>query len=309
MIGTITLNPSIDQHLIVRNLVKDDANRAEAVFRYPGGKGANVSKVIRELGGRTCAYALIGGITGEIWKDLIKKLDIPFVAAPIRGDIRINTILTDLTDESQTRISSPGPKVSEKEIARFLRRLLLVRPKPSYWALGGSLSLGMKHSTYRKFIRALQENGAPCLLDADNEALRSGLEARPFVIKPNEYEMDRLMDRQLKSVGDYLSAGRSLVRRGVSIVIVSLGARGALFVTEREAFHVLTPKVPVKSKVGAGDSLIGGFMLGLHRKLSLIDAARLGVAASTSAVMREAPRLCLRSDIGGLLKRVAVREL
>ena len=116
MIGTITLNPSIDQHLVVRNLVKDDTNRAKEVFRYPGGKGANVSKVIRELGGRTCAYALIGGIPGEIWKDLIKKLDIPFVAEPIRGDMRINTILTDLKDESQTRLSSPPPQLSLKQI-------------------------------------------------------------------------------------------------------------------------------------------------------------------------------------------------
>ena len=309
MIGTITLNPSIDQHLIVRNLVKDDANRAEEVFRYPGGKGANVSKVIRELGGKTCAYALIGGIPGEFWKDLIRTLDIPYVAQPIRGDIRINTILTDLKDGSQTRISSPGPKVTEEEIGRFLTKLLSVRPRPFVWALGGSLSSGMKPDTYQKFILALQKNGTPCLLDADNEALRSGLKARPFVIKPNEYEMQRLMGRRLTSIGDYFGAGRSLVRKGVRVVIISLGAKGALFVTEKGSFHVLTPKVPVKSKVGAGDSLIGGFLLGLHRKLSLRESARLGVAASTSAVMREAPRLCRRSDIKGLLTRVAIREL
>lgn len=309
VIGTITLNPSIDQHLIVRDLVKDDTNRAEAVFRYPGGKGANVSKVIRELGGTTCSYALIGGIPGEFWKDLIRKLDIPFVAQPIRGDNRINTILTDLKDESQTRISSPGPRVTEKEIELFLRKLLSVRPRPFFWALGGSLSLGMKDSTYRKFILALQKSGTPCLLDTDNEALKAGLTANPFVIKPNEYEIERLTGRRLKSIGDYLGAAQTLVKRGVRIVIVSLGARGALFVTEKEAFHVATPKVPVKSKVGAGDSLIGGFLFGLHRKLGLKEAARLGVAASTSAVMREAPRLCLRSDIRALLARVAIREL
>ena len=83
MIATITLNPSIDQHIIVRDLVKDDANRAEAVFRYPGGKGVNVSKVIRELGGRSRAYALVGGFPGEFWKELVRELDIPYFAAPI----------------------------------------------------------------------------------------------------------------------------------------------------------------------------------------------------------------------------------
>ena len=309
MIATITLNPSIDQHLLVRNLVKDDANRAEAVFRYPGGKGANVSKVVRELGGKTRAYALIGGIPGEFWKDLMRKLDIPFETERIEGDIRINTILTDLKDASQTRISSPGPKVTEKELDRFLKKLLEARPKPSYWALGGSLSPGMKASTYRDFISSLQRNGVPCLLDTDNEALRSGIKAKPFIIKPNEYEMERLMKRRLKSLGDYLNAARFLVRQGVRIVIVSLGARGALFVTQKQSFHVLTPKVAAKSKVGAGDSLIGGFLLGLHQKLNLKEAARLGVAASTSAVMREAPRLCLKSDMRAILPRVVIREL
>ena len=309
VIATITLNPSIDQHIIVRNLAKDDTNRAEAVFRYPGGKGVNVSKVIRELGGRSRAYALIGGFPGEFWKELVRELDIPYFAVPIQGDIRINTILTDLKDESQTRISAPGPKVTEKELNNFLIKLLSVRPKPVFWALGGSLSPGMKHSTYRQWVLALQRNGVPCVLDTDNEALRLGVEALPFVIKPNEYEMERLVGRSLKSVGDYLNGARSLVRRGVKIVIVSLGARGAIFVTDKESFHITTPAVTVKSKVGAGDSLIGGFLLGLCRKLNVKDAARLGVAASTSAVMREAPRLCLRSDIAGLLRRVAIRDL
>ena len=309
MIATITLNPSIDQHIIVRNLVKDDANRAEAVFSYPGGKGVNVSKVIRELGGRSRAYALIGGFPGDFWKELVQKLDIPYFAAPIQGDIRINTILTDLKDESQTRISAPGPKVTEKELNYFLKKLLSVRPKPFFWVLGGSLSSGMKHSTYRQWILALQKNDVPCVLDTDNEALRLGVQAMPFIIKHNEYETRRLMGQPLKSVDDYLNAARSVVRRGVRIVIVSLGSRGALFVTHKESFHVSTPKVAVKSKVGAGDSLIGGFLLGLYKKLSVKEAARLGVAASTSAVMREAPRLCLRSDIAGLLRRVAIQDL
>ncbi len=309
MIGTITLNPSIDQHLVVRDLVKDDANRAEAVFWYPGGKGANVSKVVRELANKTRAYALIGGIPGEYWKDLMKGLDIPFSAVPIQDNTRINTIVTDLKEGSPTRISAPGPKISEKDLGRFLKKLLSIRPKPSFWALGGSLSLGMKLSTYRDFIFKLQKDGVPCLLDTDNEALKLGIQAKPFIIKPNEYEMNRLMGQRLESVTDYLGAARSLVRQGTRIVIVSLGARGALFVTEKEAFHVLTPEISVKSKVGAGDSLIGGFLVGLHKKLSLKEAARLGVAASTSAVMWEAPRLCFRRDIPGLLKRISLIEL
>ena len=158
-------------------------------------------------------------------------------------------------------------------------------------------------------IAELQKNGVPCILDTDNEALKLGIKARPFMIKPNEYEIERLIGHSLKTVQGYFKAARSLVRRGIRIVVVSLGKKGALFVTENDSFHVLTPNVPVTSKVGAGDSLIGGFALGLYRKMGLREAARFGVAASTSAVMREAPRLCSRKDIPHLLPRIRLRSL
>ena len=309
MIGTITLNPSIDQNIAVENLVFDDANRAEKIFRDPGGKGVNVSKVVRELGGRTHAYALVGGLPGELWKGLLEKIKIPFTAFPIDGDTRINTILTDTKYHTQTRVSVPGPAMSRKDIDGFVSKLLRVHPRPFLWALGGSLSTGMRPSTYRDIVLALQKNGTPCILDTDDEPLRFGVEAKPFMIKPNEYEMQRLFNKKFTSVEDYLKASRVLVGKGIKIVVASLGRRGALFVTDNEAFHVLTPNVPVRSKVGAGDSLIGSFALGLYKKMSLKIAARLGVAASTSAVMTEGPRLCRREDIPKLIRRIKIRPL
>ncbi|MGH7198438.1 MAG: 1-phosphofructokinase family hexose kinase [Candidatus Omnitrophota bacterium] len=309
MIGTITLNPSIDQHLIVPHLHMDDTNRARSITDYPGGKGLNVSKVVRELGGPTRAYALVAGFVGRYWGEGVRKLDIPFSAVFVKGETRINTILTDLKDRTQTRVSAPGPRVAQNEINAFLKKLLSVRPRPFLWALGGSLSRGMKPSTYGTFIGALQRSGTPCILDTDNESLKLGIEAKPFMIKPNEYEMERLVGRRFRGVKDYAEAARTLVRKGIRVVVVSLGKKGALFVTDTRTLHVLTPSVPVRSKVGAGDSLIAGFALGLLRNMNLEEAARLGVAASTSAVMREAPRLCLRSDIQKLLPRVAIRTL
>ena len=235
MIATITLNPSIDQHINVEGLRKDDANRAQAIFRYPGGKGINVSKVVRELGGKTRAYALVGGFPGELLKQLVRRLDIPFSPTPVRQDTRINVIITDLKDHTQTRISAPGPRVSEPDLRHFLGQLLRVRPKPFIWALGGSISSGMNHSAYQRLIAELQKNGVPCILDTDNEALKLGIKARPFMIKPNEYELERLIGHSVKTVQGYFKAARSLVRQGVRIVVVSLGKKGALFVTKNDS--------------------------------------------------------------------------
>ena len=225
----------------------------------------------------------------------------------VPGETRINTILTDLEDKTQTRISALGPVVSAADQRLFLKKLLKVRP--AFWAIGGSPSRGMAPDIYKKYIFSLQRTGVPCILDADDEWLRLGIESKPFMIKPNEYEIERLVNRKLSGIQDYFGAARELVRRGIRIVIVSLGEKGALFVSEKEAFCV--PGIPEKvtSKVGAGDSLVGGFVLGLFRKMSLERAAALGVAAGTSAVMRGAPRLCRRADIPSLLRKIRIRHL
>lgn len=308
MISTITLNPSIDQHILVDKLVKDDANRALSVTHFPGGKGVNVSHVIKELGGSACAYALIGGRVGEVWKGLADEAKISACSFLIKGETRINTILTDHRDHTQTRISAPGPRVNMKILNAFLKKLLSAHPMPRYWVLGGSLPPGLPSTAYRHLILALENAGASCVLDADNEALREGIKATPFMIKPNEYEMQRLMGRKMAETRDYARAAREIVKQGVQLVVVSLGKRGALFISGTEQFFVNTPKVRVKSKVGAGDSLIGGFLWSLARNKDLKEAARMGVAASTSAVMTEGTRLCRRQDIPKLLPKIrAVR--
>ncbi len=308
MIATITLNPSIDQHLVVPQLVKDDANRAISVSIHAGGKGANVSRVVRELGGPTCAYTLEAGFIGKFWSSEYSKLDIPSAPYRVPGELRINTVLTDRKDKTQTRVSAPGPVISRKDQNLFLKKLLRVRPKPFCWVIGGSPSRGMGPDIYEKFILALQKAGTPCVLDADDPYLSHGVKAGPCIIKPNEFEMQRLTGQKLSKVSDYRAAAAGLVRKGIRIVIVSLGAKGALFVSKDEAFQILGIPVPVKSKVGAGDSLLGGFALGLFRNMSLEKAAALGIAASTSAVMREAPRLCRRSDIPTLLSKIRIRR-
>ncbi len=308
MIATITLNPSIDQHLVVPHLLKDDTNRAISVSIHAGGKGANVSRVVRELGGPTRAYALQAGLMGKFWASELAKLDVAFTAYRVAGETRINTVFTDIQDSTQTRVSAPGPVISEKDQRLFLQKLLHVRPRPSFWVIGGNPSRGMDPTIYQRYVAALQTAGTPCILDADNEYLRHAVKAGPCIIKPNEFEVQRLVGQKLTKVADYRRAAVSLVSSGIRIVVVSLGAEGALFVSKNEAFQILGISVPVKSKVGAGDSLLGGLALGLYRKMSLEKAAALGVAASTSTVMREAPRLCLRSDIPALLKRVKIRR-
>ena len=140
--------------------------------------------------------------------------------------------------------------------------------------------------------------------------MKAGLGASPYMIKPNEFELERLMGRKTRSMKERLRAARYLLETyGIRLVIVSLGVDGALFVTDEEAFHATAPVVRVRSKVGAGDSLIGGVLWALLKRMTLKEGAKIGIAASTSAVMREAPRLCHKADIAGLTRRVVIRDL
>ncbi len=298
MIYTITLNPSIDQHITINKLIKDDTLKAQSVRRDPGGKGINVSRVVKELGGQTKAFGIIGGCGGYMLRDLLDRKEIEYQFFEILGETRINFIMTDLSDKTQTRISAPGPAVENRDIEKFIEMIKGVAPRPSFWVLGGSLPPGVSKDACKKIIEYLQKKGEKCVLDADGEVLEQGIGAAPFFIKPNEFELERLLKRQVEGDEDIIKAAEELCHRyGIGIVAVSLGKRGAFFVTEKEAWKLETPDVEVQSKVGAGDSMVGGFLVALDDNQTLEMAARNAVAAGTAAVMSEGTQLCRREDV------------
>ena len=309
MIGTVTLNPSVDQNLVIPKLVKDDAIRAVEVEWFAGGKGVNVSRVVHELGGKACAFGFVGGFPGRMLTSWLDRAGIRHRFTRVQGETRINTTLTDRSDRTQTHVRAPGPRVTAKEIARLAAGLARCRPRTRFWALGGSLPPGAPQDLYRRLINQLEALGARCVLDADDEALLEGLAATPFMIKPNEHEFFRLTGVRPSTDERIVGAARKLVKRGVEVVLVTLGPRGAVVVSKDDAFRVNTPKVKVKSKVGAGDSTIAGTLVALQRGASLREAVRYGVAAGTAAVLTEGTQLCERRQVERLLPRVKAVSL
>lgn len=305
-IATVTMNPSIDQHILIDRLVKDDAIRAREIRRDPGGKGINVSRALKELGAETLAFGITGGGAGYIVRALLHERGIRFETVEVGEETRINFIVTDRSDGTQTRISSPGPWVTLEEAERLRDLVLAHRPAPAWWVLGGSLPRGIPADFYARLIRALQGRGARCFLDADDDALKIGIEARPYGIKPNDDELGRLVGRRLRSEAEILAAAREVLDSGVGVVAVTLGERGALVVTSSSVIHTLTPAVEVHSKVGAGDSFLAGFVHALSRGESLEAAARLATAAGTAAVIHEGTQLCRREDVDRLAVQVSV---
>lgn len=311
MIATVTLNPSLDEWISLPALRQGALNRASSLIRYPGGKGINVSRVIHELGGSTVAFALSGGADGLILRELMSRMRIRHVFEDVGGLTRNNYKILTERPETLTEINTAGPLVRRKDLARLQRRVLRLTPKPSHIVLSGSLPPGASPTVYGRWIHLFRRRATPVVLDASGEALRRGLEARPWFIKPNRQEAEELLGRRLRGLMAVARAARELSARGPALVILSLGREGAVLAAHGSgiAWFGRSPTVKTRSAVGAGDSLIGGFLAGWTRSRSLPEAFRLGIAAGAATAMTPGTELCHRADVRRLAGRVALRRI
>lgn len=311
MIATVTLNPSLDEWMQLPTVRLGQLNRATGFARYPGGKGINVSRVVRELGHRTTAYALAGGEDGEILHRLMERLAIPHDFVTVSGLTRNNYKIQTTYPRQPTEINTPGPAVPAAALQTLKRRVMNCRPRPRVVALCGSLPPGAPASIYAQWIHALRQLRIPAVLDTSGAALRRGLTARPWLIKPNRQEAEELLSRRLTTMRTIVRSAVTLLARGPAVVILSLGRQGAVLASSdpRGVWLARPPAVRVRSAVGAGDSLVGGFLVGWVGGRSLVECFRLGVACGAASAMTAGTQLCHRTDVRRLLSRVTIRQL
>lgn len=311
MLATVTLNPSLDEWIEVDRLEVGALHRAHRFQRYPGGKGINVSRVIHELGGRTVAFGVMGGADGTILQDLLRHLAIPHELVPISGLTRNNYKIRTRTPRTVTEVNTEGPRVTRTSLARVLRCVLRCSGRVRAVSLSGSLPPGAPAGIYRAWVMKFARRGIPTVLDSSGQALRQGLLARPWLIKPNRAEAEELLGRRLRDRRSVVQGAQELLQRGPQVVILSTGAEGALLAAPAPigVWVAKPPKINASSAVGAGDSLVGGFLHGWSRTGDLMEAFRLGVACGTATAMTPGTELCHRRDVMRFLPRVTVRRL
>jgi 6-phosphofructokinase 2 len=309
MIATVTLNPSLDKTVTVERLVLEEANRWTSMRRDPGGKGINVSRVVHELRGKTIAYGFMGGIDGNILKQLLQQQGVPFDFTTIKGDIRSNLIITNLGNNSQTRIDAPGPTISKSELGSLIGKITHLEPKPDYLVLAGSVPPGIPDDIYKKLIDAANEQGIKTVLDSDERWLKEGIKAKPALIKPNVYEAGELLGTKLKDEPAIVKAVKKLLAKGIEIVAISRGKDGLIISDGNKMLKVISPKVQVRSTVGAGDSTVAALVLSLTRGDDIAEASRLAVAAGTATTLTPGTELCRRRDVEKLLPQVKIKRL
>ncbi len=305
MIYTITLNPALDRTLQVSKIEHDVSNRILWENFYAGGKGIDVSRVLANLGVENRALGFRGGFAGEHLKALLIKEGIQSDFVRVSGETRTNVIVHEIRTGRQIAFNSQGPEVKPFELVEFTDEVAQLED-PTIVSIGGSVPPGTSPEIYRKIIRTLKIRGAKVVLDVDREALKEGLQAKPHIIKPNIHELSHLVGKDLKKLDDVRNAAHEIHKRGVEIVLVSMGAKGILLVADGEECLAVPPEVKVVNTIGAGDSSVAGFIYGIVTGMDMKDALKHAVAAGTATTLRRGTALCQKEDIDGILPKVTL---
>ena len=312
---TVTLNPAIDMRMRFASLELKGLNRAEDVQLEPSGKGINVARALARQGFEVTAIALLGGPFGVMLEAQLLKQSISsqsissrlhLLRVPIAGETRCNVKALDLERLAMTELNAPGPEVSASELEELQQTLRHEVRAGDLVVLSGSLPTNVPTETYANLIRELSGLGAKTYFDADGTALRSGIGAKPLLVKPNRLEAETLLKMTIKSPAEALEAARRLQTLGAQHVVLSLGADGALFVSGIEAVFAKPPTVQVQSTVGSGDALLAGVIAAQLQALSWLETARYATAVAAARVASIGPEFPAAQQIAALLERVQV---
>ncbi|UEC43519.1 MAG: 1-phosphofructokinase [Methanothrix sp.] len=308
MIYTITLNPALDRTLLIDEMREDVPNRIIREESYAGGKGIDVSKVLTALGAENRALGFIAGFAGRQLEAQLVRDGTGCSFIPVSGETRINVIVHEIATGRQIIFNSLGPEVKPFELIEIVDVVKRVED-PQFVSIGGSLPPGAHPEIYRRIIETARLRGATVVLDVDREALSVGIKGKPDVIKPNIHELSHLVGKKLDKREEILQAARKINRKGVATVLVSMGPRGILLVSDGKAYQAVPPKVEVVNTIGAGDSSVAGFIYGLWRGLELREALIWATAAGTATTLRRGTALATREDAERIVPQVEVETI
>jgi 6-phosphofructokinase 2 len=302
-IVTLTINPSLDKSTHFTGLIAEQKIRCESPRYDAGGGGINVSKAISKLGGSSICVFTSGGSSGEMLEELIKKEGIESIAIKTKNWTRENFIAFENTTQSQYRFGFPGNEFSEDEKDKIIEMVSTL--KAEYLVISGSLNEGLPTDFYQKIAETAKASGIKVIVDTSGEPLQKVLETSVYMIKPNIGELAKLMGVERLELADVEKAAKNVIEKGAAeIVVVSLGADGAILVSKDITEYVAAPKVKKKSTVGAGDSMVGGMVWALSQNKSLKEVIQIGVCCGTAATMNEGTQLFKVEDVEKLFKEM-----
>jgi 1-phosphofructokinase family hexose kinase len=286
-------------------------NRSIEVYVMPGGKGLNVARGIRQLGGDVAAYGFAGGVVGTFLRDSCRELSIVDRHTSISGETRICTVLVERETGRSTVLNEPGPEITPDEAATLVAALVADCCRGDLVVLSGSLPRGLPDGFYAELIGRVQATGARAIVDTAGPPLSKSMACSPWMMKLNVGELREALGTELddKDSSAIVGAMRAQLDRGSSVVVVTLGAAGLLAATDRRVWRITVPTIAALNPVGSGDLFLSGFITVLASGGGLEEGLCLGAACGVANAMSVTPELPADVDLRELVSRVHVERL
>ncbi|MGN2369304.1 1-phosphofructokinase [Clostridium cagae] len=300
MINTITLNPSLDYIVKVDNFKVDSLNRSNDEEVYAGGKGINVSIVLNNLGIENTALGYVAGFTGNEIERQVKNhgVDCDFIKLK-NGISRINV---KLKSNGETEINGAGPKITNDDLNKLYEKLSDLK-EGDYLILSGSIPNSVPDDIYQNIMEKLLEKKVEFIVDATKDLLLKVLKYEPFLIKPNHHELAEMFNVELKNDEDIIIYGKKLQEMGAKNVLISMAGDGAILLSENgEPIKREVPKGILKNSVGAGDSMVAGFLAGYLKNNDIKEAFKMGIATGSASAFSD--ELATKEDVEKLLSKM-----
>lgn len=310
---TITLNPAVDLATSVDRVVAGPKLYCAAPRVDPGGGGVNVARAIRRLGGQVTALVAVGGTMGDRLLHLLAAEDVPVEAVGVSGETRQSFAVTDRSTAEQYRFSVAGEMMTQADAARLLSRIADSAPRDGYVVLSGGVAPGLADDFPQQILAAIAGRTDRLIVDTSKAAL-SHLIASPtapvHLLRVDQREAEQAAGHRMPTVADTLEFVTDLIARGVARMVISgRGAEGSVLATRNQSFFCTAAKVPVVSKIGAGDAFVGALTLALSRGDPPDQALRWGVAAASATVATDGTALFDGSAAQSLLEHCAIRPV
>lgn len=302
MIYTLTLNPAIDYYMSMENFQLGSLNSLEEGYTLPGGKGINVSKVLKNFSVESKALGFVGGFTGDYIKKHLNEYEIESDFIELQENTRINIKLK--TKDSETEIAGKSPTISKENIEELLKKFEEIK-KDDVVILSGSVPNSISKSIYADIIKLLPKD-CKVILDTRGLPFVEGLKEEVFLTKPNNHELEEFFNRKLNNIEEIIQAGKDLQALGSKNVLISLGKDGSILITEKEVYIGNAPQGKLISSVGAGDSMVAGVVYGIAKGMTLEDSYKYGIASGSSTAFSEG--LTTFEGMNSLLNKIEIKK-
>ncbi|WP_174615633.1 1-phosphofructokinase [Virgibacillus ihumii] len=302
MIYTCTFTPSIDYTTYLSDFNPGTLNRTNDVYYYPGGKGINVSRVLQRLNIRSTALGFTGGFTGDYIADFLQREGIETDFIDTNEVTRINV---KIKSGKETELNGPGPTIAPEQQALLLEKINTLR-EGDWFVLAGSLPNSIQTAFYYQIAENCSKQGIRFVLDTSGPALKNLIPAKPFLMKPNQDELGQIFDTKITNKKQAFKYASQLAG-DVEHVIVSMGKEGALLVSGNKKWDATPPAGKAVNTVGAGDSLVSGFIASYLQNKNPEEAFRYGVAAGSATAFQT--DLCSKENVASLVSKVSINQL